>query len=223
MRQVAHRHAPGLVNRSSSARQGNIGEVGGALEASAVGNQNFPAPNLAIGAVSGAVERKTDDFALEMVLRHAAGNMRVMMLNTDEGRVLLARPPGGEVVGMKIVGDDLRAYFEDSLKMRDRLFEEFIALQIFQISEVLTQEGVLALGEADGVLQFAAHGEDGGHFLAQKHRNRNKTARTPELLHFLWELCLVLGSSAIETSPPRRARRLPRGRRENPNHRIVGA
>src|SRR5215469_10105591 len=199
MRQVAHRHAPGLVNRSGSARQRNIGEVGGALEASAVGNQNFPAPNLAIRAVSRTVERKTDDFLLEMVLRHAAGNVRVMMLNPDEGRFLFARPAGGEVVGMKIVGDDLRAYFEDFLKMRDHLFEEFVALQIFQISDVLTQEGVLALGETDGVLQLAAHGEDGGQFRAQKHRNRNKTARTPELLHFLRELRLVLGSSAVET------------------------
>ena len=58
----------------------------------------------------------------------------------------------------------------------DGFFEETVALQIFQVANVLAEEGVLSLGQADCVLQFAAHREHRRHFVLQKDRDRNEAA-----------------------------------------------
>src|SRR5438477_10433675 len=83
---------------------------------------------------------------------------------------------------MKIVCDQFWLDLQDFFEVLDSFFEEFVAFEIFQITNVLTEEGVLTLRQADCVLQFSADGENGRDFVAQKHRHGNKPARASELL-----------------------------------------
>jgi hypothetical protein len=96
-----------------------------------------------------------------MIFRHATGDVRVMMLDADQPHLLPGqRPLRREVPGVEIVGNDLRLDFKDSLQMLYGLFEESVALEIFKVANVLAKESVLALGKADGVLEFSAHGKN---------------------------------------------------------------
>ena len=65
--------------------------------------------------------------------------------------------------------------------MIDGLMEETVALDILQIADVLAQEGVLALGETNRVLEFASHGQHRRLLVLQENRHWNKTARTSQL------------------------------------------
>src|SRR5208283_3716690 len=90
-------------------------------------------------------------------------------------------PSGGEVVGMEVIGDDLRPDLENPLQMFDSFVEKTITFRVLQISDVLAQEGVLSFGEADGVLEFAADGQHRRLIVFQENRHRNKTSGTPQL------------------------------------------
>jgi len=54
-----------------------------ALEADEVGDEKFASPDFAVGAIAGSVKGHADDLAGEMVLRHATGDVRVMVLHAD--------------------------------------------------------------------------------------------------------------------------------------------
>src|SRR5260370_41138148 len=138
MRQVADRHPPRLMDRGSSAGQGNILEMSGAFKVFKAGDKHFSAPNMSVGAVAGSVQGEPDHSAFEVVLRHTTCNVGVVVLHSDQLRsALLQRPFGGEVVGMEVIGDDLRADFEDPLQMLDSFVEETITFYVLQISDVL--------------------------------------------------------------------------------------
>ena len=104
--QIRHSHAPRFADRRLSAGQRNIRKVRGALEAAVIGQQHFPSPDAAVGAVAGAVKRDADDAAFQMVLRHAACDVRVMMLHADLRQLgLRQRPARREVARVQIVRD----------------------------------------------------------------------------------------------------------------------
>ena len=84
--EVRERHAPGLAHGGIAAGHGHVVEMSEAFEAVEPGNQNFPAPDAAVGAVAGAIEREADDRPLQTVLGHAAGDVGMMMLNPISGR-----------------------------------------------------------------------------------------------------------------------------------------
>ena len=96
----------------------------GAME---VGDQNFAAPDLPIRPIPGAVERNADHRPREMVLRHAAGDMRVVVLHRNGPDVpLLQSPLGREIAGMQIVGDRRRLPLQDALEVSDGLLKDVV-------------------------------------------------------------------------------------------------
>ena len=105
----AQGHAPGLGDGDAGAGHGDGAQVGGAGEVAEVEAHDFPAPDGAIGAETGAVESKADGGGGEAVLGEAAGNVGVVVLDADEGQIVaggeLLRPGGGEVLGVEVVGD----------------------------------------------------------------------------------------------------------------------
>ena len=104
----------------------------GPLETSITGNQDFAAPDLAVGAISGADKSNTDHPALEMVFRHTTRDVRVVVLYTNHMRSSpLSCPLGGEVSGVEVVGDNGRFNFQNPLKMPDPFFEKAITFDIF--------------------------------------------------------------------------------------------
>ena len=108
------------------------------------------------------------------------------MLHAYELNILLGkRPLTGEVPGMEIVGDDAGLDFKDAFEMVDRLLKEIITLHIFQIADMLAEKRVLALRQANRVLEFSAHCQDGGYVLFEKHGHGNEAAGSPELTNLV--------------------------------------
>ena len=182
MGQVAYRHPPGLADGGGSAGQRDIFEMSGAFEILIAGDEHFSAPYLSVGAEAGAIEGKANHAAFEMVLDHAAGDVSVMVLHADQLHSTLPQSPfGRKVIRVQIIGDDLRLDFKNAFEVLDGLVEEGITFDIFQIANVLAQERMLALGEADGVLKFASHGQHRREIVFEEDWNRDKPARTPQL------------------------------------------
>ena len=54
-----------------------------ALEIEEIADEEFAAPDFAVGAVAGAIERHADYLAFDAVIRHAAGDVGVVVLDAD--------------------------------------------------------------------------------------------------------------------------------------------
>src|SRR6202043_1891945 len=83
---IADCHAPGVANGCVPAGQWHVAKMTPPFEAREIRHQKFPAPDRSIGAVAGAVKGHADDLALQSILRHAAGNVGMMMLHSDPVR-----------------------------------------------------------------------------------------------------------------------------------------
>src|ERR1035441_5545947 len=57
---------------------------------------------------------------------------------------------------MQVVGYDPRRHSEDVPQAGERLLEKLHSLVVFQVADVLAQDCVAALGEAESVFEFAA-------------------------------------------------------------------
>ena len=97
------------------------------------------------------------------MLRHAGGDVRVMMLHGDKRQAAFGGPlfgqRGGEIARMEIVRDRLRLDLEGAHEVRERFAEEVEAGEIFKIAEVLALVGEAAASEGKDVFKMAADGE----------------------------------------------------------------
>src|SRR5581483_3186540 len=182
LRQEAHGHPPRLTNGGLATRHRHVGEMRCPLKIPIVGEKYFPAPNPAICAVACAIQSEADHPPLQVILRHAARDVSMVMLNADFIHSLTAeRPASREVIGMQVIGDATGRDFKDALEVRNHFVEEPVSFQVFEVADVLAQEGVTALREADRVFHFAAHGEDRWQFLSQENGHRHVSSRAPPL------------------------------------------
>ena len=78
-------HAQRVAHRRGAAGHGHIGEIGETLVGLLVGEQDLAAPHAAVGAVARAVERDADDGPLPVVLDHAGEDVRVVVLDFEQG------------------------------------------------------------------------------------------------------------------------------------------
>src|SRR5271157_1436851 len=180
--QTGHSHAPRCADGCFPARQRDIGEVRCPLKAAAVSKQHFPSPDTAICTIARTVKREADDTAFEVVLRHAACDVRVMVLHPDLRQLAVGQCPAGrKVIRMQIVSNGQGGDLQNALQVFDGLFEEAVAFCVLEVPDMLREKGMAALGQADGVLQFAADGEYRWHILAQKNWHWNKSARAAQL------------------------------------------
>ena len=185
LHQVAECDAPRFVDRGGPTGKRDVFEMCHTFEARVIGNEHFPSPDGAIGAIAGAIERDTDHSSVEMIFRHAGSDMRVMVLDTDQlnaFRFLSDCPLGGEIVRVKIVRDDLGLNFQDALHVLDGFFVEIVAFEIFKIADVLAEERFGATNNADRVFQFATDGENRFGFMFEGNGHRNKAARAAKHL-----------------------------------------
>ena len=81
---MRERHPERFPDGEVAPRQGDVGEVGGALEAGVVGGKDLAAPDRPVRAVPGPVEGHADDRPDQSVLGHAGCDMGVVMLDGDE-------------------------------------------------------------------------------------------------------------------------------------------
>ncbi len=100
----------------------------------------------------------------------------------DTFSFLTERPLRGEIVGVKIVGDDLGVNFQDALHVLDGFLKKIVAFEIFKIADVLAEERFGATNNADRVFQFATNGENRFGFMFEGNGHRNKATRAAKHL-----------------------------------------
>ena len=95
--------------------------MGKALETTIIANQNFPAPYVSIQPIARAVESESNNATVELILRHAACDVGVVMLNSYALHSLLRqRPARGKIIGVQVIGEQPGFDFQDALEPRDR-------------------------------------------------------------------------------------------------------
>ena len=145
-----------------------------ALEIDEIADEEFASPDLAVCSVPGAVERHANHFAFDSVIRHATRDVRVMVLHADRNQAgLLQRKTRAEITRVQVVRNRRRRYAEETLKMSQSFAEELESLQVFEIADMLAQNGIPVLRQAKRVFQFASACQN----LGQRHRERNGIGR----------------------------------------------
>jgi hypothetical protein len=70
----------------------------------------------------------------------------MVVLNTEEWDAMIFGPFGGEVFGMEIMDDKFGFNFKNLLDMIDGHLKKLKSLQIFEITNMLTQKNFFILG-----------------------------------------------------------------------------
>jgi len=108
--QVTQSHAPRLPHCGISSWHRHVTQVSIALKAGKVRRQELASPDLPVGAEAGSIERDADHLAAQVILCHAAGDMRMMMLHADlRVDVKSQSQARAHVLRMQIVCNRLRA------------------------------------------------------------------------------------------------------------------
>src|SRR5437879_1081588 len=79
--EVGNRHAPGLVNGLIAAGHADIADMGYTPKLPVVANQELPAPDRSIDAVTGAIEGDADHRFDKPILSHATCHVGMVMLH----------------------------------------------------------------------------------------------------------------------------------------------
>src|SRR5208337_3595381 len=138
MCQIAHCHAPRLADRRFSPRQWDIFKMSSAFKVFIPGDEHFSAPDIPVGAITSPIQGESDHSTFKVILRHTTCNVGVVVLHANQLRsALLQRPFSGEIVWVKVIGDDFWPYLENPLEVLDGFVEKTITLDVFQISNVL--------------------------------------------------------------------------------------
>src|SRR5215469_10234879 len=82
--------------------------------------------------------------------------MSMVMLNADLRQRMIQSPAGTEIVRMEIVPEDLGIGAIDPREIAERFLEKSVRFEVLKIANVLAENGVMALGETEGVFQFGA-------------------------------------------------------------------
>src|SRR5689334_2772732 len=157
--------------------------MGHTLGVAEISHEELAAPEFSIQAKSEAVKRNSDQLAVDLVVSHAARDMRVMMLHRELGRQVRERErePGREILGMQIVSDHFRLDVEQVLVVFDSFGERLQRLEILEISDVMTHKRAVLARETKRVLQLRATCEHAAlEFQRGANRWRRITTRTPQ-------------------------------------------
>ena len=165
-----------LFHGCVAAGQAELAKMGHALTGGFRNEKEFAAPNRAVEAVAGAVPGDAEDRRRQLILGHAGQDVGDVMLDADElrwGRArcpqraaslrpgrragdsapyLLAGELGGEVIGMRVGGDNRGASFIERLKVGNDPAKGLAGLVGFQVADVLADEDLGPHRERDSVL-----------------------------------------------------------------------
>ena len=125
--------------------------MGRAAESAIIADKELAAPDRPIGAEAGTVEGDTDHGLFEPVIRHATGDVRLMMLHCQSRRRVgpFAAIASGRVVGMQVVDKQLRTKLEQPLIVGNGKNERAIGFIVVKVAQVVAQEGVSAAPRAN--------------------------------------------------------------------------
>ena len=119
--EITDRHAPGFVNGRRPSGYRDVLKMSNALKAFIASHEHLSAPDLAVSAVTRSVQGKADNSSFEVVFCHAAGDVGVMVLHSNQRQVSLQCPFSREIVRMEIPGDHLGLDLQNPLEVLNRL------------------------------------------------------------------------------------------------------
>ena len=120
--------------------------------------ENLAAPDRLVAAVAGAVKRNTDHgFTETSVLGQQRHHVRVVVLNQIQWSIAgtALRPTAGVISRVQVGGQSHRLV-PDFTELAHRAFERPQGFQCLHVADVSGQVCACTVGEAEGVLQFAA-------------------------------------------------------------------
>ena len=165
----------------SPRRDAHRAEVAGPLEARRTAHQKLPAPDRSVAAVAGAVVDRPHRGTELAVLGQAGREVGVVVLDPEGLDALaLERLARGEVVRMQIVGDHGRLDAEQALEVGHPLAERAQGLPIAQVADVVAHPGSTSLGQAEGVLELRAAGQQRRSLQRKGQRSGHEPARAAE-------------------------------------------
>ena len=157
-------HAVRLFHGPVPARQRDGTQAAEAAEITVIPCQQLAAPACAVRPEAGPVPDEAEAGSFQAVVGHAGGHMGMVMLHLQQRDALLLCPilriAGREIIRMQVAGQRAGPDVKEPLKMADLLFIVFQGLEILQVADVLAQEGVSALAEAEAGLLLGPAGED---------------------------------------------------------------
>jgi len=125
-----------------------------------IADEEFSSPYPAVCSVAGTVERHPDYRAVDSVVGHATCDVRMVMLNSDCAQPRLEkRVAGAQIARVQVVSHGNRRDVEEALQVLPSLAEEGHGFEIFEISDVLAQDGIAVLCQAQRILEFAPTGK----------------------------------------------------------------
>src|SRR5689334_17816220 len=107
-----------------------------------VSHKKLAAPEFSIETKPKPVKSNADHFPLDLVVGHAARDVRVMMLHSDLRRDVRERERKlrREILRMQIVSNDFRIDVKQLLVMFDAFGERTQRLEILEIADVMTHK-----------------------------------------------------------------------------------
>ena len=110
------------------------------------------------------------------MLHHARGDVRVMVLHRDGGKVEVERELRRQVLRMEIVRDHFGTHAVERGEVVDGLEERLVGREVLEVADVMTGDDVVATRDGDGRLQLGADRE---HRALRGERQRHRLGRVP--------------------------------------------
>src|ERR1700678_1781730 len=151
------------------------------LEPRKISHKELTAPNLPISPKPRPIECHADYLVAQVVLRHATANVRMMMLHANLPlNIRSKRHLGTHIAWMQIIRSHARFYAKHVLHVFECLFKKAHRLVVLQVANMLAENRIPILRQAESVLQLTAERENLFHRYLQIDRLWHKPARAPE-------------------------------------------
>src|SRR5262249_20899746 len=143
-------------------RHADVTQMRAASERRVIAHEELAAPDRAVAPEARAVEGDADDRARKFVLRHATGEVRMVMLDCEKGASFLGRPfsrvAGRGVIGVQVVRQNLGSDGKQLLVERDVRLEGAVGGIMVEVAEVVAEKGLAVAAEGEGTLELPADG-----------------------------------------------------------------
>ena len=123
-------------------------------------HQALSAPGGSVGTIAGAVPHQADHFPRQAVVRHAGGQVGMMVLHLYKGQTQALGILGGHIIRVQVTGDQGRFNIKQMLEMGDLLGIILQGLHILQIANVLAGKNIASLGQAEAGLLLRSAGQN---------------------------------------------------------------
>ena len=146
------------------------------LETHSLNQEQFAAPSCAIGPEPKAVERKAEQWPLNVMLGRQRTDMGVMVLHRNNRRAEPIGKSRGRKIGMQVACNRHPLDLEDRQHVPERFLKKRDRNGRVEIPDMLRDEGFVAARDRDRCLELGAERDNAGKLARQLDRRRREAA-----------------------------------------------